>query len=100
MITSQELSMSYRTLFVRAGLGKFRYFAVDNFYAFRKKNTSKFGSCTCQKRVTSTNSAIRSVRVGTKIRMSGGSRLDHVYRSMLMTKFFTKGWGKPENLKR
>ncbi|PNF20985.1 Protein ABHD18 [Cryptotermes secundus] len=92
--------MSYRTLFVRAGLGKFRYFTVDNFYTFRKKNTSKFGSCTCQKRVTSTNSAIRSVRVGTKIRMSGGSRLDHVYRSMLMTKFFTKGWGKPENLKR
>jgi hypothetical protein len=32
--------------------------------------------------------------------MSGGSRLDHVYRSILMTKFFTKGWGKPENLKR
>ncbi|KAJ4452114.1 hypothetical protein ANN_03631, partial [Periplaneta americana] len=36
----------------------------------------------------------------TKLKMSGGSRLDHVYRSILMTKFFTKGWGKPENLKR
>ncbi|XP_067000770.1 protein ABHD18 [Anabrus simplex] len=32
--------------------------------------------------------------------MPSGSRLDHVYRSILMTKFFTKGWGKPENLKR
>ncbi|PSN55357.1 Protein ABHD18 [Blattella germanica] len=32
--------------------------------------------------------------------MPGGSRLDYVYRSILMTKFFTKGWGKPENLKR
>ncbi|XP_046748357.1 protein ABHD18 isoform X1 [Diprion similis] len=28
------------------------------------------------------------------------SRLDAVYRSLLLTKFFTKGWGKPENLKR
>ncbi|CAK1590324.1 unnamed protein product [Parnassius mnemosyne] len=28
------------------------------------------------------------------------SRLDAVYRSMLLTKFFTKGWGKPENLRR
>jgi len=28
------------------------------------------------------------------------SRLDHLYRSLLLTKFFTKGWGKPENLKR
>ncbi|XP_012255818.2 protein ABHD18 isoform X2 [Athalia rosae] len=28
------------------------------------------------------------------------SRLDAVYRSILLTKFFTKGWGKPENLKR
>ncbi|XP_071452796.1 protein ABHD18 [Hetaerina americana] len=28
------------------------------------------------------------------------SRLDQVYRGMLMSKFFSKGWGKPENLKR
>ncbi|XP_068623438.1 protein ABHD18 isoform X2 [Battus philenor] len=28
------------------------------------------------------------------------SRLDAVYRSILITKFFTKGWGKPENLRR
>ncbi|XP_020280839.1 protein ABHD18 isoform X2 [Pseudomyrmex gracilis] len=28
------------------------------------------------------------------------SRLDAVYRSILLTKFFTKGWGNPENLKR
>ncbi|XP_046431946.1 protein ABHD18 isoform X3 [Neodiprion pinetum] len=28
------------------------------------------------------------------------SRLDAVYRSLLLTKFFTKGWGKPENLRR
>lgn len=28
------------------------------------------------------------------------SKLDAVYRSFLITKFFTKGWGKPENLKR
>jgi len=28
------------------------------------------------------------------------SRLDHLYRSLLLTKFFTKGWGKPDNLKR
>ncbi|XP_043522419.1 protein ABHD18 isoform X2 [Frieseomelitta varia] len=28
------------------------------------------------------------------------SRLDAVYRSILLTKFFTKGWGSPENLKR
>ncbi|CAB3220395.1 unnamed protein product [Arctia plantaginis] len=28
------------------------------------------------------------------------SRLDAVYRSILLTKFFTKGWGKPENLQR
>ena len=26
------------------------------------------------------------------------SRLDHVYRNLLLTKFFTKGWGDPENL--
>ncbi|XP_008216596.1 protein ABHD18 isoform X1 [Nasonia vitripennis] len=28
------------------------------------------------------------------------SRLDAVYRSILLTKFFTKGWGNPENLRR
>ncbi|KAF4532863.1 hypothetical protein B566_EDAN001466 [Ephemera danica] len=28
------------------------------------------------------------------------SRLDQVYRSIVLSKFFTKGWGKPENLKR
>uniref|UniRef100_U5EXN2 Protein ABHD18 n=1 Tax=Corethrella appendiculata TaxID=1370023 RepID=U5EXN2_9DIPT len=28
------------------------------------------------------------------------SRLDAIYRSLLLTKFFTKGWGKPENLER
>ncbi|GBP39339.1 hypothetical protein EVAR_24320_1 [Eumeta japonica] len=28
------------------------------------------------------------------------SKLDIVYRSILLTKVFTKGWGKPENLKR
>ncbi|XP_029163165.1 protein ABHD18 isoform X2 [Nylanderia fulva] len=28
------------------------------------------------------------------------SRLDAVYRSVLLTKFFTKGWGNPQNLKR
>ncbi|KAM3963903.1 protein ABHD18 [Aphomia sociella] len=28
------------------------------------------------------------------------SKLDAVYRSILLTKFFTKGWGKPENLRR
>lgn len=28
------------------------------------------------------------------------SRLDQLYRSLLLTKFFTKGWGNPENLKR
>ena len=27
------------------------------------------------------------------------SRLDHVYRSLLLTKFFTRGWGHPETLK-
>ncbi|KAK7864003.1 hypothetical protein R5R35_000109 [Gryllus longicercus] len=32
--------------------------------------------------------------------MPTGSKLDHVYRRILMTKFFTKGWGKPDNLKR
>ncbi len=26
--------------------------------------------------------------------------IDRVYRSLLLTKFFTKGWGKPEHLKR
>lgn len=28
------------------------------------------------------------------------SRLDGLYRRMLITKFFEKGWGKPENLQR
>ncbi|KAI8798026.1 protein ABHD18 isoform X2 [Biomphalaria glabrata] len=28
------------------------------------------------------------------------SRLDQLYRRLLLTKFFTHGWGKPENLKR
>ncbi|XP_034828217.2 protein ABHD18 isoform X1 [Maniola hyperantus] len=28
------------------------------------------------------------------------SKLDAVYRSIVLTKFFTKGWGKPENLRR
>uniref|UniRef100_A0A0K8TRX4 Protein ABHD18 n=1 Tax=Tabanus bromius TaxID=304241 RepID=A0A0K8TRX4_TABBR len=28
------------------------------------------------------------------------SRLDGLYRKLLITKFFEKGWGKPENLKR
>ena len=28
------------------------------------------------------------------------SRLDHIYRSLLLTKFFTKGWGPPETLKK
>lgn len=29
-----------------------------------------------------------------------GSRTDRLYRSVLLSKFFTKGWGKPEHLKR
>ncbi|XP_055855782.1 protein ABHD18 [Episyrphus balteatus] len=28
------------------------------------------------------------------------SRLDHIYRRLLITRFFEKGWGKPENLQR
>lgn len=28
------------------------------------------------------------------------SRLDKIYRRMLITRFFDKGWGKPENLRR
>lgn len=28
------------------------------------------------------------------------SRLDGLYRSLLLTKFFCKGWGKPENIER
>uniref|UniRef100_A0A0B6ZRB6 Uncharacterized protein n=2 Tax=Arion vulgaris TaxID=1028688 RepID=A0A0B6ZRB6_9EUPU len=28
------------------------------------------------------------------------SRLDQLYRRLLLTKFFTRGWGKPDNLKR
>lgn len=27
------------------------------------------------------------------------SRLDVVYRSLLLTRFFTQGWGKPEHMK-
>jgi len=30
----------------------------------------------------------------------GLSRFDFIYRSLLLTKFFTKGWGKPDDLKR
>jgi len=26
------------------------------------------------------------------------SRLDHLYRSILLTKFFTRGWGNPDHL--
>ncbi|CAL1265408.1 unnamed protein product [Larinioides sclopetarius] len=32
--------------------------------------------------------------------MSSPSKLDAIYRSIMLTKFFTKGWGKPDNLKR
>ncbi|XP_071520706.1 protein ABHD18 isoform X2 [Panulirus ornatus] len=28
------------------------------------------------------------------------SRVDQIYRSILLTKFFVRGWGKPENLRR
>lgn len=28
------------------------------------------------------------------------SSLDYLYRSLLLTKFFSKGWGRPENLQR
>ncbi|XP_042238779.1 protein ABHD18-like isoform X4 [Homarus americanus] len=28
------------------------------------------------------------------------SRIDQIYRSILLTKFFVRGWGKPENLRR
>ena len=28
------------------------------------------------------------------------SRLDRIYRSVLLSRFFTKGWGRPEHLKR
>lgn len=28
------------------------------------------------------------------------SSLDKIYRRMLITRFFEKGWGKPENLQR
>lgn len=31
---------------------------------------------------------------------SNVSRLDTIYRSLLLTRFFTKGWGKPEHLKK
>ena len=32
--------------------------------------------------------------------MANVSTLDKVYRSLLLTKFFTRGWGKPEHMKR
>lgn len=32
--------------------------------------------------------------------MTSFSKLDAVYRSIVLAKFFTKGWGKPDNLKR
>lgn len=32
--------------------------------------------------------------------MASLSKLDSIYRSIVLSKFFTKGWGKPENLKR
>ncbi|CAL8141211.1 unnamed protein product [Orchesella dallaii] len=32
--------------------------------------------------------------------MSSVSRLDQVYRSIVLSKFFSKGWGNPENLKK
>lgn len=28
------------------------------------------------------------------------SRLDTIYRSILLSKFFVKGWGNPQNMKR
>ena len=28
------------------------------------------------------------------------SKLDQIYRRFILTSFFTRGWGKPENLKR
>ena len=31
---------------------------------------------------------------------SNASKFDSIYRSLLLTRFFTKGWGKPEHLKR
>jgi hypothetical protein len=31
---------------------------------------------------------------------SNVSRLDTIYRSFLLSRFFTKGWGKPEHLRR
>uniref|UniRef100_A0A2L2Y3C7 Protein ABHD18 n=1 Tax=Parasteatoda tepidariorum TaxID=114398 RepID=A0A2L2Y3C7_PARTP len=32
--------------------------------------------------------------------MASLSKLDAIYRTIVLSKFFTKGWGKPENLKR
>lgn len=29
-----------------------------------------------------------------------GSRLDQVYRSILLTRFYTRGWGRPDTLSR
>lgn len=28
------------------------------------------------------------------------NRLDNIYRSVVLTKYFVKGWGKTENLKK
>ena len=28
------------------------------------------------------------------------SRVDRLYRSLLLTRFFTRGWGNPEHMKR
>lgn len=28
------------------------------------------------------------------------SRIDQIYRNILLSKFFVKGWGDPENMKR
>ena len=33
-------------------------------------------------------------------RIPGVSRLDTIYRNVLLSKFFVKGWGDPENMKR
>ena len=32
--------------------------------------------------------------------MGMASRIDQIYRSILLTKFFTQGWGQPENLQK
>lgn len=30
----------------------------------------------------------------------GASKLDRVYRNLVLSKFFIRGWGNPENIKR